>query len=145
MEPPSRDEATQTLTAYQDRLDEARKMGAAPYEDAFRDSPKGVGVHEIDSGHVLVKVNPEELRLLGYRAEQMVGHRVWTFIVMQEASQRAIDQKLKGQKDLLPFVRSFRRADGTAVTLLLLDRRLRDAAGKTVGIRTALTEIKGLE
>jgi PAS domain S-box-containing protein len=141
----SREEAAGTLTAYQDRLDEARKQGAAQYEDALSSSPPGVGVHEIDNDHVLVKVNPEELRLLGYAAEQMVGRRVWSFIVMQEASQRAIDEKLKGQKDLRPFVRSFRRGNGTAVTLLLLDRRLYDAAGNIVGIRTALTEIPGLE
>jgi PAS domain S-box-containing protein len=141
----SREEAALKLTAYQDRLDEARKQGTAPYEDALSSSPAGVGVHEIDNDHVLVRVNAEELRLLGYAAEQMVGRRVWSFIVMQEASQRAIDEKLKSQKDLRPFVRSFRRKDGTSVTLLLLDRRLYDAAGNIVGIRTALTEIPGLE
>jgi PAS domain S-box-containing protein len=141
----TREEAAQELTAYQDRLDEARKQGEKPYEEAFRSSPGGVGVHEIDNDHVVRKVNPEELRLLGYSAEQMIGRQVWNFIVMQEASQRAIDQKLKGQNHIRPFVRTFRRADGTVLTLLLVDRRLRDAAGHTVGIRTAMTQIKGLE
>jgi len=141
----TREEAAQELTAYQDRLDEARRHGEARYEEAFLSSPNGIGVHEIDNDHVVRKVNPEELRLLGYAEEQMVGRQVWNFIVMQEASQRAIDEKLKGQKDLRPFVRTFRRADGAAVTLLLLDRRIQDAAGQTVGIRTAMTQIRGLE
>lgn len=93
----------------------------------------------------MVRVSPEELRMLGYKKDQMVGHPVWEFIVMQEASQRSLDQKLKGRKALLTFVRSFRRADGSAVALLLVDRHLVDAKGQVVGIRTAMTETKVVE
>lgn len=60
---------------------------------------------------------------------------------MQEAAKRAIEQKLKGEKELRPFVRSFRRADGTAIALMLVDRLLRDPKGAIVGIRTAMTEV----
>jgi len=83
----------------------------------------------------------EELKLLGYRAEEMVGKVVWRLIVMEEASRRAIEQKLKGERELKPFVRSFRRADGTAIALLLADRHLRGAGGEITGLRTALVEV----
>jgi len=142
MEPLQHDDAVAALTALHERLEKAQSEGAKQFEDAFRSTPAGIGVHEIDVDHVLVRVNPEELGILGYRADQMVGHPVWEFIVMQEASQRAIDQKLKGARELKPFVRTFRRADGQALPLLLMDRRLVDATGQVVGIRTAMMRTK---
>ena len=103
-------------------------------------TPAGLGFHEIDSNHVVTRVSPEELRMLGYTKAQMVGRPVWEFIVMQEAAQRSIDQKLKGSRELRPFVRSFRRSDGTAVPMLLMDRHLVDKDGRPTGIRTAMTQ-----
>jgi hypothetical protein len=72
----------------------------------------------------------------------MVGRQVWEIIVMQDASRRAIEQKLKGERELKPFVRSFRKADGTAIALLLADRYIKDVRGAIVGLRTAMTEIR---
>jgi PAS domain S-box-containing protein len=137
-----RDAAIRLLEDYHDRLDRARQEGPARFDQAFRDSPAGVGVHEIDRAMRIVRVNPEELRLLGYVEKDVVGRPVWEMIVMQEASQRAIEQKLRGERELKPFVRSFRRADGTAIACILVDRILRDAGGEISGIRTALTEVK---
>ena len=45
------------------------------------------------------------------------------------------------EKELRPFVRSFRRADGSAIALMLVDRLLRDPKGAIVGIRTVMTEV----
>jgi PAS domain S-box-containing protein len=144
-EPLPHDDAVAALAALHDRLQKAQAEESKAFEEAFRNTPAGIGVHEIDVDHVVVRVNPEELRILGYRADQMVGHPVWDFIVMQEAAQRAIDQKLKGSRELKPFVRTFRRADGQALPLLLMDRRLVDANGKVLGIRTAMTRTKPTE
>ena len=130
-----------TLAAFHDKLERAHKQGLVAFESAMVEAPAGVGFHEIDSAHVITKVSPEELRILGYKKSEMVGRPVWEFIVMQEAAQRAIEQKLKGTRDLKPFVRTFKRADGSAVALLLLDRHLVDASGHPVGIRTAMTRI----
>ena len=80
--------------------------------------------------------------MLGYRADEMVGRVVWEIIVMQDNARRAIEQKLKGERELKPFVRSFKKADGTAIPLLLADRHIRDVRGEIVGLRTAMTEIK---
>jgi PAS domain S-box-containing protein len=136
------DEATQLLVGYQDRLDRAAGQGQAAYAQVFGQPPPGVGAHEIDRAMRVVRVNAEELRILGYREVDMLGRPVWEIIVMQDAARRAIEQKLKGERELKPFVRSFRRADGTAIALMLADRHLRDAHGEVVGIRTVLTEVK---
>ena len=39
-------------------------------------------------------------------------------------SQRAIQRKFTGQQELKPFLRTFRRADGVGIALLLTDRLL---------------------
>ena len=136
----SREEATKALAEFHEKLKRAHDRGLEHFEEAMRNSPPGVGFHEIDANHVVTRVSPEELRILGYTKAQMVGRPVWEFIVMQEAAQRAIKQKLDGSRELKPFVRTFRRADGTAVPMLLMDDYLRDTSGQPVGIRTAMTE-----
>jgi PAS domain S-box-containing protein len=142
MEPLDHDRAVAALTALQDALDKALQTSRKAFDEAFRATPAGIGVHEIDADHVVQRVNPEELKMLGYSAEQMVGHPVREFIVMEEASKRAIEQKLKGVRDLKPFVRTFRRADGQAVAMLLLDRHIVDPKGTVVGLRTVMTRTK---
>lgn len=138
---PTMEEATNLLEEYQDRLDRALREGTKTYEMAFADPPAGVGVHEIDSNRTITRVNKVEPGLLGYRPEEMVGKAVLDFIVMSEASRRAIERKLAGDVTLKPFVRTFRRADGSAVLMALVDRHLKDAQGRIVGIRTALRQI----
>jgi PAS domain S-box-containing protein len=119
-------------------LERAEADGAARFGALFDRSPAGIGVHELDAQGVIQRVNPEELKLLGYRREEMVGRQVWDFAVMQGVSQRAVEKKLSGEKELKPFVRTFHRKDGTGVALLVLDRLVRDASGKARGIRTAV-------
>lgn len=135
-------EATRVLNDYLELLERAQSEGPLRFQAAFKDSPPGVGVHEIDTQMRVVRVNPEELKLLGYSKDEVVGRQVWEIIVMQEASRRAIEQKLKGERELKPFVRSFRKADGTAIALLLADHPIRDGSGVIVGLRTAMTEVK---
>jgi PAS domain S-box-containing protein len=137
------DDAVALLSAYQDRLDRAAQEGADRYDEVFANPPAGVGVHEIDQKRIITRVNATEAELLGYSVEDLVGRPVHDFIVMSEASQRAIEKKLSGGAALRPFVRSFRRADGGAVPLALVDRHLKDAKGAVLGIRTAMVRIAG--
>ncbi len=134
--------ATRVVNEYLDQLERLQKEGPLRLREGFEKSPPGVGVHELDKEMRVVRVNPEELRMLGYRADEMVGRVVWEIIVMQDASRRAIEQKLKGERELKPFVRSFKKADGTAIPLLLADRHIRDLRGEIIGLRTAMTEVK---
>ena len=128
------------LSACQDALDEAAREGPRRFDEVFASPPPGVAVHEFDSGGIR-RVNAEELRILGYRAEQMLGRPIWEFVVMQEASRESVQKKLAGDKDIKPFVRTFRKADGSGVVMLLVDRRLYDAKGEPRGIRTAMAEV----
>jgi len=135
------DRAVAVLEEYQTRLDRAALQGRANYDAVFNDPPAGVGVHEIDLDRVVRRVNRIEPDLLGYAAADLLGKPVHDFIVMSEASRRAIDKKLHGEMALKPFARSFQRADGVAVTMALVDRLLKDASGAVVGIRTAMMKI----
>ena len=134
--------AIRVVNEYLDLLERMQGEGPLRFKEAFEKSPPGVGVHELDREMRVVRVSPEELRLLGYRAGDIVGRIVWEIIVMQDNARRAIEQKLKGERELKPFVRSFKKADGTAIPLLLADRHIRDAQGEIVGLRTAMTEVK---
>ena len=134
--------AIRVVNEYLDLLERMQGEGPLRLKEAFEKSPPGVGVHELDREMRVVRVSPEELRLLGYRAEDIVGRIVWEIIVMQDNARRAIEQKLRGERELKPFVRSFKKADGTAIPLLLADRHIRDARGEIVGLRTAMTEVK---
>ena len=139
MKPANWDDASAVLEAYQARLDKALKDGIKSYDAAFRGSPPNVGVHEIDSEMRILRVNPEELRLFGYTEQQMLGKRATEFIVMQETAQRAIEQKVSGAKELKAFLRTFKRADGTPLPMILLDRHMKDAGGRVLGLRTVMT------
>ena len=136
------DRAVAILTGVQDRLDAASKEGQRAYDQALDRTPEGVAVHELDEHAVIRRVNRQEQRVLGYGAEQLVGHVPWDFIVMNEVSQRAIQQKLDGTRELKPFLRTFRHASGAPLTVLMLDRHLKDATGRIVGLRTAFLEVK---
>jgi PAS domain S-box-containing protein len=130
--------AAARLAEFLEGLERAEAEGAARFRAAFDHAPAGIGVHELDAKGVITRVNAEELRLLGYRMDEMVGRASWDFAVMQGVSQRAVEKKLSGEKELKAFVRTFQRKDGTGIALLLLDRLVRDASGKVRGIRTAL-------
>ena len=134
------DEAVTRLTALQEQLQKAGERGQTEYDRLFNASPVGIGVHEIDVAKRYVRVNLEELKLLGYSESEMVGRTASEFIFMQDFSERAMDKKLSGGP-LRPFVRAFRRKDGTAVMVALLDRHLKDSKGEIAGICTVMMEI----
>jgi PAS domain S-box-containing protein len=138
MPSPTQDEMVAILRAYQDRLEEAEKQGPRVLNQVFAEPPAGVAVHEFDTSGSIRRVNAEEVRILGFPAEQILGHPVWEFVVMSDASRQSVQKKLAGQKDIKPFVRTFRTADGAGVAMLLVDRRLQDAQGQPRGIRTAM-------
>jgi PAS domain S-box-containing protein len=137
----SQEELVVRLQEYQDKLADAARAGARWFDEVFANPPDGVAVHEFDLSATIRRVNREELRLLGYTPDQLIGHHIWEFVVMQDASRDSVQKKLAGEKDIRPFVRSFRRADGSAVALLLVDRKLSDAHGEPAGIRTAMTPL----
>jgi PAS domain S-box-containing protein len=126
------------MADYHDRMEAAEKRGAKDLAEAFASPPPGLSAHEIDDEMRVLRANDADLRLLGVSREEFVGQRVLDFIVMTETAGRAIGRKITGEQELKPFVRTFKRKDGKAIPLVLLDRYLRDAAGKVIGLRTVL-------
>jgi len=137
----NREEAEARLGSFQEQLGKAAARGKAEYDRLFDSGPPGLGAHEIDADKKFVRVNAEELRLLGYTEKELLGRPVFDFIVMSEVSQRAIEKKLTGAVEIRPFVRAFRKRDGSAVTMLLLDRHLKNAKGEITGICSVMTPI----
>jgi PAS domain-containing protein len=139
---PTRDEATERLEAYQQRLDDAHAQGRAAYDTLFEGAPAGLALHEIDLQGTVKRVNASELQILGRSADEVLHKPVWQFSVMREASQRACEKKLAGG-GLKPFVRTLARADQTPFTAAFVERYLKDARGQIAGIRTAFMVISG--
>jgi PAS domain S-box-containing protein len=128
------------MSEFQDRLEEASRVGQMRFAQVWAEPPVGLGMHEIDMDKVIRRVNSEELRLFGYREDQMLGRPCFDFIVLRETSIRAIEQKLTGERTLAPFLRTFLRVDGRAMVMLLLDRHIKDRHDRVIGIRTAMME-----
>ena len=138
----ARAELEAALVRYHDELDRAAADGLRRYEEAFEDPPPGLGAHEIDPDKVYRRVNRGALAILGYERKELVGRPVVQFIVMAQTSERSIEKKMSGLVELKPFVRTFIRKDGRSVTLLLLDRHLKDSFGNIVGIRTVFAPVE---
>jgi len=121
------------------RAEEALTESDRRFRDLFYDAP--VGYHELDTEGRITCVNTTELLMLGYSAEEMLGHYAWEFIVDQEISRRAVADKLAGITPLGPLERSFRRKDGTSFHGQVDERLLHDPAGRIIGIRTTVQDI----
>lgn len=127
------------LERFQDSLDAARAKGPRSYDALFEAPPEGLSVHEMNTGRILVRVGPARERLLGNPPDRMTGQPVSSFVILREASEMAMNRKLSVSGKLQPCVRAFLKTDGSAVTMLQVDRHILDAAGKVSGIRTVLT------
>jgi len=139
------DDLAARLAAYQDRMEEAQRRGPSSLAEAFERPPAGLGCHEIDAGTRVLRANDGDVALLGYAREELVGRPIVDFIVMDETARRAIGRKIAGELELKPFVRTFRHKDGSAVPLALLDRPLRDASGRVIGLRTVVARVDSTE
>ena len=127
----------------QRRTERALKISESTFRDLFHDAP--VAYHELDTEGRIVRVNQTELALLGYSAEEMVGHHVWDFCV-ETISKDAVAEKLKGGGDISEtFQRNFRRKDGSTIPVLIRDRLILDGAGTVCGIRTTMQDISELK
>ncbi len=103
------------------------------YKELFNGIP--VGYHEYDTEGCIVRVNSAELTMLGYSADEMLGHYVWEFIDNGERSKAGALSKLAG---ITPpgdnFERDYRKKDGTKIPGLVKDNLRFDSAGRITGI-----------
>lgn len=128
------------MNRFQDDLERAARVSPAALEQAFNSPPSGLSVHEIDTQKKFLRVSPGHRKILGYNPAEMVGRSPLDYVVMRGLSESATSRKLTPGAVLMPNTRSFRKADGTEITLLQVERHLKDAKGQITGIRTVITE-----
>jgi PAS domain S-box-containing protein len=108
------------------------------YKDMFDDAP--IAYHELKADGTITRINRTELAMLGYTAEEMIGHHASEFI-FEKASRDAIARKLAGEIPLKAYERHFIRKDGRLLPALMEDRIIRDAEGNVLGIRTTIQDM----
>jgi PAS domain S-box-containing protein len=109
------------------------------YKDIFDDAP--IAYHELNSDGTLTRINRTELAMLGYTAEEMIGHHASEFI-LEKGSRDAIARKLAGEIPLKAYERHFICKDGSLLPALMEDRIIRDAEGNVLGIRTTIQDMR---
>ena len=112
------------------------------FRQLFDDAP--MGYSEIDIDGNVTRVNRTELEMLGYAAEEMVGHSFLEFISgqEQEAAQNNFNRVLaRVEHGAQTIERTFQRKDGSAVAVLLEIRALLDETGRVVGFRRIMQDI----
>lgn len=128
------------MNRYQDDLERAAREGQTHFDHAFNAPPPGMSAHEINTQKKFVRVSPGHRDVLGYRPGDLVGKSPLDYVVMRDLSESATSRKLTAGAVLVPSTRSFRKADGTEITILQVERHLKDAQGQITGIRTVITE-----
>jgi PAS domain S-box-containing protein len=127
------------LSRFLDILASAADRGARSLDQALAAPPSGFSAHEISLDKRFVRVSPGHRAVLGYSPGELIGKPVADYVVLKETSTRAMSRKLAPGAVLLPYTRTFRKADGGEISLLLIDRHIKDANGVVTGIRTAFT------
>ena len=139
MSSPAADAKAVELTRFLDALDHAAHEGERALDQRLAAPPPGLSAHEINLDKRFVRVSPGHRAILGYAPGELIGKPVSQYVILKETAERAMSRKLSSHAVLLPYTRTFRKADGGEVSLLLIDRHIKDAAGAVTGIRTAFT------
>ena len=125
------------------QMQESLRQSEGRFRELFNEAP--VGYHEYDMEGRITEVNQRELEMLGYTREEMIDHPVWEFVV-EEKSRERVRTKLSGSIPVgHPFERTYRKKDGSLLSVLITDRILRDREGRVTGIRSALQDITKLK
>ena len=120
--------------------EESLRRSEGKFRDLYDHAP--LGYHEYDMEGRIASVNRTELEILGYTAEEMIGQYMWKFDIDGEAARERILAKLRG---ILPpdsnLERTYRKKDGTSMSVLCQDRLILDERGKIRGIRCIIQDI----
>ncbi|MGB2868075.1 MAG: response regulator [Bacteroidota bacterium] len=121
-------------------LEQALLQSEMEFKGLFENAP--IGYHELDDNGRIIRINQAEVEMLGYSADEMMGHFVWEFLDNQEASRQSVLAKLAGTKPPAKGVeRVYRCKNLSTIFVVSEDKFLRDAVGSISGIRTTLQDI----
>ena len=122
------------------KAEEIQLESTRRFRQLFDEAP--VGYYELDDQGRIIQVNLTELEMLGFRRDEMLKHYPWEFFVESETSRNAVRALLDGSvSEGDTTERTFRRKDGTLLSVLITNRTLRSEDGKIVGVRSALQNI----
>jgi len=123
------------------RLQDRSRTAQDQFRRLFEDAP--IAYHEVDSHGTVVRVNRAECELLGFAREEILGKQAWDVVAPEQRalSRQRVQAKLTGLEKLAPFERPYTRRDGTTLLLEVHENLIRDEAGQTIGIRTAMLDI----
>jgi PAS domain S-box-containing protein len=119
-------------------LEQTLKNSEAKFKDLFDNAP--VGYHELDRKGRYVSVNQTELSMLGYEADDLIGHYAWEFMSDRAGLKSALS-RLVGEDSTKDAERILRCKDGSLLHVLVEDRVLFDHNNEIVGIRSTLQDI----
>ena len=122
--------------------EEATRESEARFRDLFDAAP--VGYHELSLDGRVTRVNRTELAMLGFAADEMLGHNIWDFLAEDERAKarRSHEERLAGLASPdQHFERQFRHRDGRHVPVLVQSRLLRDGGGNVIGTRATIQDI----
>ena len=111
------------------------------FQGWFQDAP--VACHEVDRDGVILCVNQAECELFGFRQEEMLGRPIWEFMAAEdrEKTRLGLLRRIADEQPLVPLEREYKRRDGSSVVMEIHQKRIRDAAGQPIGLRTFLLDI----
>lgn len=111
------------------------------FQSWFQDAP--VACHEVDRDGVILCVNQAECDLFGFRQEEMLGRPIWEFMASEdrEKTQAGLLRRIADEQPLVPLEREYKRRDGSSVVMEIHQKRIRDTAGRPIGLRTFLLDI----
>lgn len=110
------------------------------FRDLYDHAP--VGYQEVDAVGRVTRINSTELEMLGYTADEVLGRPIWEFIEESESSRQTILSKLAGaMPPAKGLERTFRRKDGTKISLLIDDLFVRGGDDRISVIRSTLQDV----
>jgi two-component system sensor kinase FixL len=119
------------------RLRESEEL----FQGLFDEAP--VACHELNHEGRILRVNQAECKLMGFKAEEMIGRQVWEFIPEGERriSEESVKRRMAGQLSLAPFERGYTRGDGAQLILEIHTKLVHDAVGTVIGLRSFMFDI----
>ncbi len=109
-------------------------------QEIYDEAP--IGYHELNEQGKIISMNRTELNMLGYSFAEVFGQPIWKFVVEEEMTRKITLAKLAGDVSFHEtFERTYRRRDGSTLTVLVKDRVIKDQDGKISGIRSTVEDI----
>ncbi len=124
-----------------DEHERALRESEERFRTLFSEAP--IAYHEIDHEGVVRHVNTAECALLGCQPQDIVGRHPWDLVSREsrDVVRQNILDRLAGVRPTTPYECDFECRDQSQVTVEIHENLIRDKAGRTTGIRSALLDV----